>query len=91
MALDDEEVPLTQLDLLEACSLTAYMITHPCCNKVTQAFVQGSVNGGFQTVVRVSWGTKFRYPLFTSILPQFYLCFTSILPLLNLNLFYTSF
>ena len=28
----------------------------------------------------------FRYPLFTSILPPFYLNFTSFLPLFNLNL-----
>ena len=40
---------------------------------------QGSINGGFQTVVRVGPESKFRHPILTSILP----CFTSILPLLT--------
>ena len=44
--------------------------------------VQGSVNGGFPTVVRVSRGNEI-------LLPTFYLSFTSVLPLFYLNL--TSF
>ena len=52
--------------------------------------IQGSVNGGFQTVVRVFWGNEILLPPFylnlTSFLPQFYLCLTSFLPLFSLNL-----
>ena len=51
---------------------------------------QGSVNGGFQTVVRVFWGNEFPllpfYLNLTSFLPQSYLFLTSFLPFLNLNL-----
>ena len=52
---------------------------------------QGSVNGGFQTVVRVFWGNEIPLPPFylnfaTPFLPQFYLFLTSSLPLFNLNL-----
>ena len=46
---------------------------------------QGSVNGGFQTVVRVLWGTEILLPPFyliwTPFLPQFYLVWSSF----NLN------
>ena len=55
--------------------------------------IQGSVNGGFQTVVRVLRGNEIPLPpfylSFTSILPQFYLNLTPFLPLFNL--FLTSF
>ena len=51
---------------------------------------QGSVNGGFQTVVRVLSGERIPLPPFylnlISFLPQFYLLLTSFLPLFNLNL-----
>ena len=47
---------------------------------------QGSVNGGFQTVVRVLSGEQIPPPPF---LPQFNPLFTSILPLFNL--FFTFF
>ena len=44
-------------------------------------FLQGSVNGGFQTVVRVLWGNEIPLPPFylnlTPFLPQFYLILTS--------------
>ena len=54
------------------------------------SFGQGSVNGGFQTVVRVFWGNEIPLPPFylnlTSFLPQFYLVLTSFLPFFNLNL-----
>ena len=45
---------------------------------------QGSVNGGFQTVVRVLWGNEIPLPPFylnsTPFLPQFYLILTPFLP-----------
>ena len=48
---------------------------------------QGSVNDGFQTVVRVLWGNEIPIPpsnlYFTSILPLLNLVFTSIKPLLS--------
>ena len=51
---------------------------------------QESVNGGFQTVVRVFWGNEIPIPSFylnlTSFLPHFYLFLTSFLPFSNLNL-----
>ena len=54
--------------------------------------IQGSVNGGFQTVVRVLCGNEIPLPPFDlnliPFLPQFYLNFTSFLPhfyLFNLN------
>ena len=51
---------------------------------------QGSVNGGFQTVVRVLWGNEIPLPPsylnLTSFLPQFCLFLTFFLPLFNLNL-----
>ena len=51
-------------------------------------FLQGSVNGGFQTVVRVFWGNEIPLAPFylnlTSFLPQFYLFFTFFKPLFNL-------
>ena len=45
--------------------------------------IRGSVNGGFQTVVRVWSGEQFPHPILTSILPP------SVLPLFNL-FFYLS-
>ena len=49
---------------------------------------QGSVNGGFQTVVRVWSGEQIPAPHLnlnlTSVLPQIYLCLTSFLPQFNL-------
>ena len=52
--------------------------------------LQGSVNGGFQTVVRVLSGQRIPLPPFnlnlTSFLPQVYLILTSLLPFFNLNL-----
>ena len=57
---------------------------------VSESENQGSVNGGFQTVVRVFRGSEIPLPPFdlnlTSFLPQFYLFLTSFLPLFNLNL-----
>ena len=51
---------------------------------------QGSVNGGFQTVVRVLSGEQISLPPFylnlTPFLSQFYLILTFFLPLFNLNL-----
>ena len=50
---------------------------------------QGSVHGGFQTVVRVLLGNEILpasiLPQLCPPLPQFYLILTSLLPLLNLN------
>ena len=52
--------------------------------------VQGSVNGGFQTVVWVLWGKEIWLPPFylnlTPFLPQFYLILTSFWPNFYLNL-----
>ena len=52
--------------------------------------IQGSGNGGFQTVVRVFWGNEIPLPPFylnlTSFLPQFYLFLASFLPSLSLDL-----
>ena len=49
--------------------------------------IQGSVNGGFQTVVRVLWGNEILLPPFylnfTSFSPQFCLFLTSFLPFLT--------
>ena len=63
-----------------ACTLYAPHFLFPKWGKI-----QGSVNGGFQTVVRVFWGNEIPLPPFylnlTSCLPQFYLFF---------NLFLTS-
>ena len=54
-----------------------------------QHSIQGSVNGGFQTEVRVFWQNEIPLPPFylnlTFFLPQFYLFLTSFLPLFNLN------
>ena len=51
---------------------------------------QGSVNGGFQTVVRVLWGNEIPLPPvylnLTPFLPQFNLILTSFLPNSYLNL-----
>ena len=53
-------------------------------------FCQGSVNGGFQTVVRVLWGNGIPLPPFylnlNPFLPQFYLFLTSFSPNFYLNL-----
>ena len=52
---------------------------------------QGSVNGGFQTVVRVLSGDRIPLPPFnlnlTSFLPHLNLLFTSFLPQFNLRFF----
>ena len=54
------------------------LVGHSVANaKIAVAIAQGSVNGGFQTVVRVFWGNEIPLPPFhlnfTSFLPQFYL------------------
>ena len=54
--------------------------------KISEDKFQGSVNGVFQTVVRVFWGKQIPLPPF---LTQLNLLFTSILPLFNL--FFTFF
>ena len=57
---------------------------------VPEAIFQGSVNGGFQTMVRVWSGDRIPLPPcnlnFASFLPQFYLIWTSFLPLFHVNL-----
>ena len=62
----------------------------PRKSSTNSCITQGSVNGGFQTVVRVLSGEQIPLPPFylnlTPFLPQFYLILTSFLPFFNLNL-----
>ena len=65
-------------------------VTKSRIRKSRKGMIQRSVNGGFQTVVRVFLGERNSatpfLPQFNSFLPQFYLLLTSFLPLFNLNL-----